>query len=372
MSSQDKDWPSVCRIIWLSGGLVAINEPGAKVKIAAGINGPICHEFQLTTFASMYTMLGHHGFSIIGTTHVVDMDEANGIRPPEFRAWSDGIRVWHVSNVQQKWREVAHAASQKNEMVMMDMASRISSELSYCEMRLQQLAEAYGVQLGVKAKEGDIEEFVRFEDMHSSKIYLAIHALFWELAVLRDYMTEFSAKYLFGIDKVTSFGKKFLDQLANSKWKNDDVAIELLRAGHEGHGGWLATFSDYRNLFTHRAPMTQAAGIAFATQDQMAIWGGKSVPQLYYPLPGDVRELSNRRASGVLFKDMEELIATSRKIPKRETEPDALSYLHDALGLMALLAERMVQRSPIAPEAIHLTEADIIGPLQVRWPSGKV
>jgi hypothetical protein len=65
---------------------------------------------------------------------------------------------------------------------------------------------------------------------------------------------------------------------------------------------------------------------------------------------------------------MEEFIETSRTIPNRKTAPDALSYLHATLGQFALLAERLIQRSPIAPEVIHITEADIVGPMQVSWP----
>ncbi|MBX9849762.1 MAG: hypothetical protein K2X64_10745 [Rhodocyclaceae bacterium] len=364
MSSPNNDWPAVCRIVWLGGGLVAVNELDARVNIEAGINGPVCHEFQLPTFASIYTMLAYQGFSVIGTTHVVDMDEARGIRPPKFRACSTGDNVFRLSSVQQKWREVSHAAIQRNEMAVMDIASRISSELTYCEMRLLNLAEAYGAQLGNKANNREVKEFVRFKDMNSSRVYLAIHALFWEQAVLRDYLAEFAAKFLYGFDKVTSF-KNLLKRIEKSKWKNDEIAIELIRAGRDDHTGWLATFSEYRNLFTHRVPMAQAAGVAYATLDQMIIVDGKAVPQLYYPLPGDVRELSKRRSSGEFYKNMEEFIAISRKTPRRETEPDALSYLHATLSQLGLLAECLIQRSPIAPEEIHITETDVVDQIQV-------
>lgn len=369
MSSSNNDWPAVCRIVWLGGGLVAIHEPGALVNIEAGINGPICHELQLPTFASMYTMLAQQGFSVIGTTHVMDMEEARGSRPPEFRAWSAGTDVWRFSRIQQKWGEVSHAASQRNEMAVMDIASRISSEMNYCEIRLQNLAEAYSVQLGIKARNRELEEFVRFEDMNSSRVYLAIHALFWEQAVLRDYLAEFAAKFLYGFDEVTSLGG-LLKRLSKAKLETDDIAIEFLNAGSIDHAGWLSLFSDYRDLFTHRAPMAQAAGVAFATQDQMAITGGKTVPQLYYPLPADVRDLSKRRSCGALHKSMEEFIEISSAVPNRKSEPDALSYLHATLGQFALLAERLIQRSPIAPEIIHITEADVVGPLQASWPGG--
>ena len=157
MTSPNKDWPHVCRIIWLSGGLVAVNEPGALVKIEVGINGPTCYEFQLSSYASLFHMLAQLGFSVMGATFVVDIDEARGIRPPEFRAWAGGAGAWRVSDLHQQWRQVAHAASKKNEMAVMDVASRIASELAYSEMRLQNLAEAYSAQLSGKTKQGGVK-----------------------------------------------------------------------------------------------------------------------------------------------------------------------------------------------------------------------
>lgn len=362
MTSSNKEWPHVCRIVWLSGGLVAINEPGALVKIEVGINGPTYHEFRLSSFGSLFQTLSQLGFSVMGATHVVDMDEANGIRSPEFRAWAGGAQTWRVSDMHQQWNQVAHVAAKKNEMALMDVASRISSELGYSEMRLQNLAEAYSAQLSGKAKQGALKEFERFQDTHSLRVYLAIHALFWELAVLRDYLAEFAAKFVFGFEKIDTFSG-LLTKLP--KCQNENLAMELLTAGKDDKTGWIAVFTAYRNLFTHSAPMEQAAGIAFATLDHMAFMGGIKIPQLYYPLPHDARDIKNRRSSGVLYKNMDELVAISRKIPIRDTEPDALQYLHTTLVQMATLAEKLIQRSHIAPEIIHFTDADIVGSVQI-------
>jgi hypothetical protein len=360
MTSPNKDWPHVCRIIWLSGGVVAINEPGASVQIRAGSNGPIFYEFQLPTYSSLFHMLSQAGFSVMGATFIQDMDEIRGIRPPEFRAW---VGSWRVSDLHQQWRQVAHAASQKNEMVLMDVVSRIASELMYSEMRLLNLSEAYSTQLCGKAQQGALKDFERFKDLNSPPIYLAIHALFWELAVLKDNLAEFAAKFLFGFDRITTY-RGLLKSLSQSKHQSDDLAIELLTAGSDT--GWLATFTAYRNLFTHSAPMEQAAGIAFAVLDQIAITDGRSAPQLYYALPSNIQELMKRRSGGVLYKDFDELIAASAgRKPIRETEPDALQYLHSSLSQMSLLAERLIKRSPIAPEMIHLTDADVIGSIQI-------
>jgi hypothetical protein len=365
MAESEKNWPHVCRIIWLSGGVIAVNEPGASVKIEAGINGSVLYELQLPTYASIFDILAQFGFPAIGATFIVDMDELQGIRPPQFRALIAGQRTWRVFELHQKWRQVAHAASQKNEMALMDVTSRITSELRYCEIRLLNLTEAYGAQLAGKAKQGAINGSETFKDLNSLQVYLAIHALFWELAVLRDNLAEFAAQIVFGFDNVTTL-TGLLKQLPASKWKDDELAKEILIAGSDAQAGWVAIFTAYRNLFTHNAPMEQAAGIAFAHLDQMVLKDGRTIPQLYYPLPREVNELLKRRSKGVLYKNFDELIAAStNKRPVRETEPDALLYLHSILGKMTTLAELLIQRSPIVPEMIHITEEDVIGTVQI-------
>lgn len=360
MTSSNEDWPHVCRIIWLSGGIVAINEPGKSVQIRAGSDGPIVYEFQLPTYSSLIPMLTQAGISVMGANFIQDMDEIRGIRPPEFRAW---VGSWRVADLHQRWREVAHAASQNNDMVLMDVVSRIATELMYCEMRLLNLSQAYSTQLCGKALQGALKKYTRFADLNSPQIYLAIHALFWELAVLRDNLAEFAAKYLFGFERITTL-KGLLKSLSQSEHQSDDLAIDLASAGSDT--GWLATFTAYRNLFTHSAPMEQAAGIAFAVLDHIELAGACSVPQLYYALPSNVQELVKRRSGGPLYKDFDELIAasTGRK-PMPEAEPDALHYLHSSLSQMSLLAERIIRRSPTTPKTIHLTDADIIGSIQI-------
>ncbi len=360
MTSSNNDWPHVCRIVWLCGGLVAVNEPGSHVNIRAGVNGPIFYTLQLPSYGSLFHILVQVGFTVMGATFIQDTDEMRGIRPPEFRAW---VGSWRVSDLHQQWRQVAHTAAQTNEMVLLDVASRIASELMYCEMRLLNLTEAYSAQLFGRAQQGVLKEFERFEDLNSPPIYLAIHALFWELAVLRDNLAEFAAKFLFGFDHVTTFGGLH-KKLSQNKCGNDDLADELITAGRDT--GWIAIFTAYRNFFTHSAPMEQAAEIAFAILDQITTADGHPAPQLYYALPDNIHELVKRRSGGILYKNFDELIAASTgKRPSRETEPDALYYLHASLQQMSLLAEQLIQRSPIAPKILQLTEADIIGPIKI-------
>jgi hypothetical protein len=367
MDERDKEWPAVGRIAWLNGGLVAINEPGKTVKIEAGIGGPILFSYQLSSFGSFFSTLVAQGFSVIGGTYITDVEESQGIRAPEFRAYFAKQPKWRAFEIHQHWGQVAHAASQRDKMAIMDIASRIATELSYCESRLQGLAEAYAIQLGGKGRKGSLDEEGGFQDSHSQRVYMSIHAMFWELAVLRDYFAEFAAQFVFGIEKVTKFAK-LVPALAGKDLDSDELAKMLLEAGSSTPPGWLTVFSKYRNLFTHSAPMEKVANVAFAQLTQISLPDGRKVPEIYYPLPSDVMELAKRRAAGWRHKSFEEFIGDSihrNQNLHREAEPDALSYLHAVFEKMVVIAEMLILRSPLEPEMIHLTEKDIVGEVKV-------
>ena len=367
MSEHDKEWPAVGRIAWLSGGLVAINEPGKSVKIEAGIGGPILFSYQLNNFGSFFSTLVAQGFSVIGATYITDVEESQGIRTPEFRAYFANQPKWRAFEMHQQWGQVAHAASQRDKMALMDIASRIATELSYCESRLQSLSEAYAIQLGSKGRRGALNEEGGFQDSHSQRVYMSIHAMFWEIAVLRDYFAEFAAQFVFGIEKVTKFAK-LVPALAGRGLDRDELAKMLLEAGDDAPPGWITIFSKYRNLFTHSAPMEEVANVAFAQLTQVSLPDGRKIPEIYYPLPSDVIEIARRRAAGWCHKSFEEFISDSihrNRNLHRETEPDALSYLHAVFEKMVAIAEMLILRSPLEPEMIHLTEKDIVGEVKM-------
>lgn len=367
MGENDNKWPGVVRIVWLGGGLVAISEPGTIVKVEAGINGPILSSYQLDSFGSLFKTLVAHGYSVIGATYITDVEESQGICTPEFRAYFNKQPKWRAFEAQQQWGNIAHAAAKRDEMALMDIASRIATELSYCECRLQSLAEAYAIQLGSKARKGDINEAGGFSDTNSQRVYMAIHAVFWEMAALRDYFAEFASQFVFRIDKVTKFSK-LKPKLATQNLANDELATLLREAGNDNPPGWLFLFSEYRNLFTHNVPMEQAEGVAFAQLVHVSSAQGRAYPEIHYPLPGDVQAIAKRRADGVHHKSYEDFIKDSmhrNQTVKRERERDTLLYLHSVFEKMVAIAEKLIDRSPREPEMVHLTESDIVGEVKV-------
>lgn len=249
-------------------------------------------------------------------------------------------------------------------MTLMDVASRLASGLRHSEMRIGQLAAAYSQQLRRLSLKKKLSEYSRFKDVNSPPVYMAIHALFWELAVLRDTLAEFAAKCAFNIDGVATM-RGLVARLRSSKLATP-LAEEFIAISGNGPDPWVEVFTAYRNLFTHAASMEQAAGVAFAVQHYKATTSALRLPAIYYPLPGDAKDLMQRRSKGDLYPSLDALIkASSGRNPDPATEPDALDYLSATLDRFGELAMRLIALSPVAPKLVHLTPDDIAGPVTV-------
>lgn len=358
-------WPNAGRAVWLFGGIVAYNNPGTDVEICAGSGGPVVRRCEIDSYGGLFEILKKQGFSIIGTTFVVHQDELNGLRPAEFRM--AGLRNgWPLSELRQKWREVAFAASKLDQMPLMDVSSRLAFGLEYSQLRLYDLASAYAAQLRSRCAKDKPVEYQRFKDLLSREVYKSIHALFWELAVLRDTLAEFAAMFCFSKPGVRTL--RGLLSFLRTAPSADPLSAELLSITDEKLGGWLARFASYRNFFTHIAPMEWTAGIAFSVQDVRRLNDQSTVPQIYYPLPGNIDELTRERSNGTFYPTMERLLEGSKRRADRAIDPDALEYLHLSLNQFAELAKTLIARSPLAPAGIHLGPEDIIG--EVQWTPG--
>ena len=154
---------------------------------------------------------------------------------------------WLVREAQQKWREIAFGAWRAGRMDLLDISSRIASGLLYSEMRLSDLVNAYSSQLRGRAPTGGSKTYERFKDLNAPWVYKSIHALFWELAVLRDSLAQFAAVFCFSRTDIKSM-KGLRGHLVNSRLA-DPLADEILRASDPANSGWVpdsagtATFS---------------------------------------------------------------------------------------------------------------------------------
>ena len=362
--SPKQEWPIALRLVWLSGGLVAVNEPGERnVLIKSNVMGRTFAVFEINTYPSLFSALKSLGFLIIGTTFVTDGKQLEGLRAPEFRAAGaiEGCPVW---DARQQWRQIVFASGRNQEVRLMDVASRISAGLQYSEMRLCDLAMSYSGQLHSGVHTGETKPYQAFKDTNSPTVYKNIHALFWEMAVLRDVLSEFIAVFCLGRNDATTLSG--LLRSLNKNPSTDSFAEEVRRiADRQSAQGWLARFGSYRDCFTHYGPLNLVGGSAFAVQDQLILKNASPIPQIYYPLPEDPDDLMRNRARGVPFDRANETKAARPRKRDRAKEPDALEYLHGRLCELTDLAARLILRSPIAPEPIVFSKDDIIGEVRI-------
>jgi hypothetical protein len=348
----------------MSGGVVAVNNPGPEVNITAGFGGPVLSTIRIPSYDRLLAIISALGVPVVGTTFIVDREEALLLRRPQFRAFNGSSMDWLVEDSYQRWRQIAHASGQRDEMQLMDVAARVASCLSYSEMGLQDLAKAYSTQLRCHLHGSPVQEYARFKDTNSRVAYKEIHSLFREMAVLRDTLAEFIAQFCYSKSRINTLGD--LLTWLHKEHASDDLAVQLFEVTDESKRGWLWEFTAYRNLFTHRSPMELVAGVAFTVQDTRQIATEQSIPQIYYPLPPNAHELLRQRRDGPLFKTFQELLDASEwKRHERHSEPDALDYLSSCLNRLAQLSAFLIGRSPVKPQPIEIAESEIIGEIKV-------
>ena len=71
----ESEWHPVVRVVWITGGIVAINNPGPEVQIGAGVSGRVLGTLRIPTYSSLFPVLRRQGFQIIGATFI---DQARG------------------------------------------------------------------------------------------------------------------------------------------------------------------------------------------------------------------------------------------------------------------------------------------------------
>lgn len=365
------DTPVVSRLCYLGGGLSALDNTGSKTVLSAGLGGPVLTEFNYPAFDQLFTTLTQLGLLVVGCEFYQDVEEEQGLRPAGFRVFMSG-RGWLVHDTWDKWRQVATSSMRVDQMDVADGAARIAFEMQAVEYRLLALCKAYSNQLRSLAILNELEDYRRFGNLNTGPVIHCVHALFYELAVLRDYLAEFMARFVFRVQrkeerpitKMASLRKRLV-----TKPVEDPLCSEIIQSTAEeaAEPGWLAVLSAYRNLFTHVAPMEQVAVGSFGVQTYIAIKGDARLPILYHPLPANALELVRTRPNGFPFDSFTDWAKASAGLrPNRNEQPDALEYLHATVNRMAELAAKLIARSPVTPERIHIGPEDIIGPITVK------
>lgn len=343
-----------CRV-WLSGGQVALyRTDSCQLDHTHGLSNLVFASLQSLLPGKLFSCLSRCGLPILGITSFQAADELTGRRVPLFMAWQDAEYWWGAKQAHDRWRMVSYGAEVVGEGRLADLADRIACAVDECQTHLKNLCRAYATQLG--AQDADTWTFPSrsFSDSHSQAVYPAIHSFFWQLAVLRDLLAEFTAEHVFGHHGIATY-RGLLRRLKSDSARDPEFAAKLLAAGDSG--GWIATFTSYRNLFTHAASLQSAQGSHYALQDTRILYA-RPVPQLYYPLPRDPALLIRQRSGD--SPDRRSPAPLESESPNRSQEPDALEYLATTFDNLVRLAIALALRSPVEPQMPTITDDDII------------
>jgi hypothetical protein len=353
-------------VIHVFGGVRAIYEESGAIKVHPDLLSGGTLEIPTASYREIVRNVKALNLSVVGIESLVHSWELNRVIPPNWRPFHElNSAPYVLFETGDKWSDIGHAAHKRRVGKLWDIAARISYQIKTCAWRLFEISEGYAQQLWSLKVRDKFEEGSRFDDLRTRTVYLAIQALLIDACVLRDYLAEFAAGYIYasapsGVRTVSNL-KKYLfskPELA------DPLSIELRHATDKN--GWLSELGHYRDLVVHSAPLATAKERLWVLCSAHNLPNGAKLPALRFPLPNDPAAIRSARSRGDLFEDFAKLIHDFVDATRPDvTSKDALQYLHTVLGKLGEIAAKFSTFSPLPPEMPVLTDADIIGP--IRW-----
>lgn len=275
---------------------------------------------------------------VIGVDFYSHAGEINGEVPPDWRVFHAHLTSpWSCANIGMRWSHIGHAAYKRKDGKLWDLASLISHQIRVSSWRLRQISEAYHEQLMARINGGKFSEGQMFEDGFTWLAYLSIQSFLVDACVLRDYLAEFAAHYIYGpqagskkvnVTSMSGLIKQFLDKVSNPC---DPITVCLKAATTDG--GWLKELGSFRDLIVHAAPLAKARQRLFATAVTLKIGQTSALLAIRCPIPDNPQTIKDGRATGDHFKDFTDQFnnfagAAKGDVPNR----DGLNYAHQILG----------------------------------------
>ncbi len=360
----NKEWLSV-RIVHTKGGIRLINENSPLVRIHPETVNNKVGTFKTPNYGALFDSIESLTLPIIGVEFYSYSHQFEGKDLPEWRVYArNRLTVWDNENAAILWSNIGTGAHENRNGRLWDVASRISHQLRVCAWRLKELSDSYNNQLISKISKNNYKNGSRFSDGFTWLCYMAIDSFLVDVCILRDYLSEYAAHYVFNLfvdeklPNVTSLSglRKYILKKATS---NDELFIEFNKITEED--GWLKDLGGYRDLVVHSAPLAQAEKRLFAICDSVSINGGE-LPAISCPIPKKPMDIAASRASGSLFEDFEkqfELFVGMTN--KKEPQIDGLEYCHSVMANISKLANKLAARTPVKPKVKVFDKSNIIG-----------
>lgn len=364
-----KRFASAIWVLHLFGGARATwgTDDPHPVQIEPRVLSGRAMEFPATSIGDVIRKCHRLGIYVCGASALSHKLELEGIIPAEWRmVHYQPHSVWISHDAQTCWSQIAFQAAKAKSGQLWDCAARISYQIEACVLRVRELSEGYGTQLNSVLRRNGFKDGSRMNDLWTQAIFLRIQSFFTDACILRDYLAEFAAAFVYKLgtgQRVSTLSGllKHLKQIG----PGDTVTQKLQSASQDG--GWLAELGAYRDLIIHSAPLALA-------QRQLWFWCklvklpcGEQLPTVRFPLPENPAEIMRVRSKSD-YANFEMLVA--QFAGPAEVSPsmkDALRYIHRVTGELTSLALDLSKYSPVAPQMPVLTPDDLKGPF--TWSS---
>lgn len=301
-------------------------------------------------------------FGLSALQHQLELD---GVVPPEWRTVHYEPRpAWLGNDVAVTWSQIAYAAWKARAGHLWDCAARVSYQIETVTVRLRQISDGYASQLMSLVARGDFSDGERLDDLWTKPVFLAVQSFLTDACVLRDYLAEFAAAFLYRVGRPKRITKMAgLCEFIRREQPADALTGKLWSACEPG--GWLFDLGKYRNLVVHAAPLALAQRRLWVWCQAHPLPDGDLLPTVRFPLPPNPAAIMKARDNPD-YEDFEKLAQDFAGVAKvSSTLLDALQYAHGVLGDAAELATELAAFSPVAPRMPTLRRDDLVGPL--RW-----
>jgi hypothetical protein len=318
-------------------------------------------------YQEVYRGLAMTGLQVIGVEFITHVSQLQGLAPPDFETFIPEVGFPAMQG-QHAWSDVKNILHQRTPEIL-DISARFKTYHRLLTLRIGDLSDAYrrclfGQVFDLKGRRQHPPDRQLFSNGFQPRLEAAVHAWLADAAGLRDLIAE--AVWRLVLKDPKPGPKKLAPFLTATKTRTEEhpLVAELQTAG--AAGGWLKVLSDLRNDVLHTAPLANSQELDSMQMRALPLTGsGGSIPFAHYPLTladGSLRP----RPPPVDFDD--EATLRSRLEAYRDfidASGDALNYAVRTTERLIGLATRVREAAGLAHKIRSITDADIIGPVQI-------
>jgi hypothetical protein len=357
MSESDQEWPCVFRTLHLPGGMRVVETAPGKAQFAPISTGSI--ELNIKSYQDIANELKRAiGLPILGCECFRDDEEIEGLRPASWRpVLPKRANEWPTHVAELNWSGLSNVAQKRNDPRLYLIAGAITSQFRFASVRLLDLSESYFKNIDVILKSRtELSEGILVRGYFVDQLYSSIHAAFFEMATLRDYIAEYIAYQIYRDTKTNSMAWLF-EKIQKGGFSTElEKEIETIYGG----GGWLREFSDRRNTLGHRMPFDRLAGAGMMHFRKHVTPLGATAWLLFMPIPDAVA--ADFKAGFVLPANDEEFGQNViDELRTAKTREDTLTYLFGIFSQLIDFGNRLRATFPYAPEMVTITDEHILG-----------